>query len=112
MKIDLKQSDEIWTQDGHRLGHPHRIYHRMDEINPALELYPAYVHVLSFDLGDDFYIPTDFLNGRNADSGHVLLSVPMETVLKNSWDRLPDFVIQKVARPEELPGKLFSNGGG
>ncbi len=105
--ITLTKSDEVWTQDDYRLGHPNRLFHRTDGIDPDLELYADYVHVMSFDLGDDFYIPTDFIDGRNPENGRITLTVPMETVLKNTWNRIPDFVVHKEAQAEELPGKIF-----
>lgn len=107
MTIQLKQSDEIWTQDGHLLGHPHRIYHRTKDINPILRLYADYVQVVSFEIGEDYYVPTDFIDGRYSDNGRITLAVPMKTVQKNTWNRLPDFVVHGEARRENLPGRLF-----
>jgi hypothetical protein len=109
MEIELKQSDEIWTKDDQRLGHPHRLYHRIRDINPALQLYADYVHVVSFEMGFDYYIPLSFLNGRNPDNDHITLKVPMKTVYKNTWNRIPDFVVHGDVEWEDLPGKPFDN---
>jgi len=103
----LKQTDEIWTKDGQLLGHPHRIYHRVKDVNPALKLYADCVHIVSFKMGIGFFVPTDFINDHNATNDHITLTVPMKKVQKNAWDRLPTFVAYKQARCEDLPGKPF-----
>lgn len=107
MEIELKKSNEIWTKDGQKLGHPHRIYHRIRDINPALRLYADYVHIVSFELGIHFYIPLDFINDHNPGNEHITLTVPMKTVQRNTWDRLPDFVARGEAEREDLPGNPF-----
>lgn len=103
----LRKSDEVWTEDGQKLGHPHRLYHRISSIDPALGYYASYLRVMSYDMGDDFYVPTDFIAGR-AD-GQVRLSVSMKRVLQETWDRLPDFIPQGQASTEEIPGTLFDS---
>ncbi len=103
LNFKLKKYDEVWTKDGHRLGEAHCIYHRTKDINPLLQLYPAYVHVVSLELGDDFWIPTDYLGGRDEETGHVTLTVPMEVVQERTWTRMPEFIIEKEAIKEDLP---------
>ena len=107
MEIELKQSDEIWTKDGQKLGHPHRLYHRIRDINTALQLYADYVYVVSFEMGIDYYIPLDFFDGHNPGNDHVTLTLSMKTVQKNTWNRLPDFVAHGEAECEDLLGKPF-----
>jgi len=107
MEIELKQSEEIWTKDGQKLGRPHRLYHRIRDVNTSLRLYADYVHIVSFDLGMHFYIPLDFLDGHSPDNDHVSLTVPMKTIQKNTWDRIPDFVAHGEAEWEDLPGNPF-----
>jgi len=105
MENELKQSDEIWTKDDQKLGHARRLCHRTKDISPALKLYADYVYVVSFETGIDYYIPLDFLDGLNPDNDHITLTVPMKKVQKDSWSRLPDFVVHREVEWEDLPGK-------
>lgn len=102
MSIDVKRGEEVWTSDGNRLGTARRLHHRQEEIDPELELYATYLHVVSFDLGDDFYVPTDYIDGRD-ENGRVLITESMQKVQDHTWTRLPDFIAQGEDEEEELP---------
>lgn len=104
MSIDIKRGEEVWTSDGDRLGTVRRLHHRQEEINPELELYATYLHVVSFDLGDDFYVPTDYIDGRDK-NGRILLTESMQKIQDRTWTRLPDFVAQGKDKEEELPAE-------
>jgi hypothetical protein len=57
---------------------------------------------VSFELGDDFYVPTDFVAGRDPQTGHITLTVTEKKVANKTWTRLPDFILHGEARQEEL----------
>ena len=71
-------------------------------MDPELELYEYYVYVFSFDVGDDYYVPTDFIS-QDGDNGRFTLNLTMNEAMDKGWSRLPDFVIKKEAIREELP---------
>lgn len=105
MELTLKESDEIWTKDGEHLGQAHRLYHRSEGIDPDLQLYASYLYVVSFGSGDDYYVPTDFIDGREDDTDRVILTVPMQEVLDQTWSREPDFIARGKAVTEALPNE-------
>lgn len=105
MEAELRQGDEIWTADGHKLGRADQLLHRLEGIDPELKLYASYLIVENFDLGDEYYVPTDFISGRDGDSGRLKLSVKHKRVLSETWTRMPDFVARNRYRKENLPGR-------
>lgn len=109
MDHDIKKQDEIWTADNRRLGFAMALYYRLNDIDPDLQLYAAYLAVNNFDYGEEFYIPTDFISGKDAQSGRLELSVPLSKVMDRTWFRLPDFIAKKQFQLEKLPEKQTSN---
>lgn len=102
MESNIKRLAEVWTADDKRLGLAKSLYHRETGSDPALKLYPTYLEVESFDYGDDFYVPTDFVSASGQELGRVALSVSLQKVLENTWSRMPDFIAAGKARKEEL----------
>ena len=94
--------DEVWTADEQKLGLAHHLYHRTDEVNPELEYYASYLEVESFEIGEIYYITTDFVAGRDPDLRRVTLAVDLKTVLKRTWARMPDFIAHNNAEKEAL----------
>lgn len=106
MALALTRLDEVWTRDGQRLGQARLLYHRTAAAEPAdpdLKLYPTYLYVVSLEIGDDYYIPTEFIAGHDPVSKRVTLTAPMADVLEETWTRIPDFVARGEAREEALP---------
>ena len=103
MELRFKKFDEFVTRDEIVLGEAHRVYHRTGEVDPELMLYASYVHVVSLATGDDYYVPTDFIVGRDPATGVIRLSVTMKQVEALTWTRIPDFVAHGQAREEALP---------
>lgn len=103
MEIDIKKLDEVWTSDDKMLGLAQQMFHRIDEVNPDLRLYASYLEVENFDYGEVFYVPTDFIEERELESGRTLLSVTHSQVMNNTWFRMPDFVAHGQDRKETLP---------
>jgi hypothetical protein len=103
MEDSIKKLEEIWTAEGKKLGLAKYLYHRQNEINPKLQLYARYLEVENFEYGDDYYVPTDFIEGRDPESGKISLSVSFDEVMKRTWFRMPDFIAHGDSRREELP---------
>ena len=106
MAVEVTQSDQVCTREGYPLGQAHSLYHRTPAAEPAdpeLKLYPTYLYVVSLDIGDDYYIPTDFIGGRDPESNRVTLTATMADVMDETWSRIPDFVARGQAHEEILP---------
>ena len=102
MNLNLKKKDEIWSKDGHLLGQVNQIYHRTNDVNPELELYARYLHVFSLELGDDYYLPMEFIT-EDKETGRFTFDMTMEKVVAKGWSRLPTFIVEGESTEEELP---------
>ncbi|MGD2050314.1 MAG: hypothetical protein PVH03_12495 [Chloroflexota bacterium] len=103
MEDSINKLEEIWTAEDKKLGLAKYLYHRQSEINPKLQLYARYLEVENFEYGDDYYVPTDFIEGRDPESGKIRLSLSFDEVMKRTWFRMPDFIAHGDCRREELP---------
>jgi hypothetical protein len=103
MDLEIKMLDEVWTSDDRPLGFAQRLYHRRGQIDPDLLLFASYLLVANYQFGDDYYVPTDFIAGRDPASGRVALSVTAAEALRRAWSRQPDFVAFNDALEEPLP---------
>ncbi|MEW5985555.1 MAG: hypothetical protein AB1791_02880, partial [Chloroflexota bacterium] len=85
--MEIHKLDEVWTADQKKLGVAHHLHHALGEVNPDLKLYASYLEVESFELGDDYFIPTDFIAGRDPAGGRVNLDATLKKVLEETWVR-------------------------
>ena len=104
METEIYKRDEVWTADEQRLGIALQLFHRIEESNPALQLYASYLKVEDYDYGEIFYVPTDFVAERQVETGRILLSKKRDDAMRLTWFRMPDFVAQGQSRKEALPG--------
>jgi hypothetical protein len=102
MNLNLKDEDEIWSKDGHLMGLANHIYHRTNEVNPKLELYGRYLHVFSLELGDDYYVPMEFIT-EDKETGRFTVGLTMKEAVAKGWSRLPNFIVEGQSTKEELP---------
>lgn len=102
MEIKVKKLDEVWTADGKKLGLAQQLFHRLDEINPDLQLYASYLEVENYDYGEVFYIPTDFIDESPGESNRLTLTLTRDKILQRTWFRMPNFVASNQARRELL----------
>lgn len=98
----IKFLDEVWTEDGHKLGEVHHIHHRPGGADPELLLYETYLEVQDFGLGMTYYIPTDFIQ-VDAVTGRIIVNETLRGVQRNRWHHRPPFIAGGYARTEELP---------
>ncbi|MCB8984658.1 MAG: hypothetical protein H6659_12590 [Ardenticatenaceae bacterium] len=101
--LTIKRHTAVWTQDQDLLGDAMHIYHRLDNINPALKYYAAYLDVFSFELGEHYYIPLEFVEGMDGANGRLILTITRKKVEDNTWNRMPGFIANGKARKEDLP---------
>lgn len=98
----VKKYTQVVTSDDFLLGVALRIHHRLEEIDPDLKLYAAYLQVSSRDLGTHFYIPTEFIKEYDPAGGKLILSVALEIVEDEIWSREPTFIAGELGEIEEL----------
>lgn len=102
MDFTVNELEEIWTADDKKLGVANAVYHRLEGVNPELGYYATYLHVQNFDYGDDYYIPTDFLKGRDEKTGLLVVQKTFQQILENTWTRMPEFILHGNGRIEKL----------
>ena len=100
--IAIKKGTPVTTADGQHLGEAVRLYERQDGANPALKLYAAYLKVRSPELGDQYYVPLEFVAEIDAISGEVNLTLTERQVEAATLSRLPQFVAAGLAQTLEL----------
>lgn len=107
MEISVRDRDEVWSRDDFKLGVARAIHYRPpEEVNPEEQLYAVYLEVVSYELGDDLFVPTEFLGERDETSGRVTVTVPLKVIMKRTWWRAPEFVAKgqgKAVRLSTLP---------
>jgi hypothetical protein len=101
MDTPIKKLEEVWTADGQKLGLAVHLYHRLEEIDPAVELYERYLEVCNLEIGDNYFVPMEFLR-RDGEGGRLVTAVNLQEVLERTWTRQPDFVFSGAGRREEL----------
>ncbi len=101
--ITIKKHTAVWTHDNDLLGDALHIYHRLENVNPALKYYAAYLDVFSFELGEHYFIPLEFVEGFDAANGRLTLAVSRKKVEDHTWNRMPSFIANGKARKEDLP---------
>ena len=102
-EITIQPNDEVWTSDEVKLGVARSAFFRPEEeVNPADLLFAVYLKVEDFTLGEDFFVPTDYIAYRE-DDGRVILDASMKEVLQRTWSRAPEFAAKRLGRREPLP---------
>lgn len=108
MEISVRERDEVWSSDGFKLGVARAIHYRPPkEVNPEEQLYATYLEVVSYELGDDLFVPAEFLGEREASNSRLTLKVPLKVVMHRTWWRAPEFVAKALGR--EVPLESVSD---
>ena len=102
MELNVNKLDEVWTADGKKLGLAQQLFHRLDEINPCVQLYATYLVVENYEFGEVFYVPTDFIAEPQEESQQLTLLLTRDQILQRTWFRMPNFVASDQARKESL----------
>jgi hypothetical protein len=103
MALKITNLERVWTKDGHHLGEAHRLYHRTHDINPEWEFYKTYLQVVSFEKGESYYIPTEFIADYAQEDEEIYLTVTMKELMDRTWFRTPDFIALSDDEIEVLP---------
>lgn len=102
MEPGIRMLEKVWTADGLMLGLTQRLFHRATGVDPELQYYASYVEVENYELGSTYFVPLDFFEGRDPESGDLNLSVTFQVVLERTWARLPTFIARGEGTPEPL----------
>jgi hypothetical protein len=103
METNFRDRDEVWSSDDVKLGLARALHYRPpQDVSPGEQLYAAYLEVVNFELGDDLFIPTDFLDPRDEDTGRIYVKFPMKTIMQRTWWRAPEFAAKKLGREVRL----------
>lgn len=106
METTIKRRDRVVTTDGYQLGLARNLHYRPEaDVNVEEQLYPIYLEVENFELGDDFFVPLEYIVGRDPETGEISVDVTMKKVLQYTWSRMPEFVALMRGRKEPLPGR-------
>lgn len=104
METTIKWQDRVVTADGYLLGLARNLHHRPeDEVNAEDQLYSVYLEVNNFELGDDFFVPLEFILDRDPETRTINLDATMKEALQLTWSRMPEFVALMQGRKEPLP---------
>ena len=103
MEIDIRKLEEVWSSDDKLFGLAQYVFMREEGADPDLQLYEGYLGVENYELGEIFYIPLDFITGRDHMGERVLVSATFSEALQQTWTRIPHFVAHGDGRKEELP---------
>lgn len=105
MEPKIHKGDQVETADGVSLGQALVLYRRLDEVDPDLKLYEFYLESVNLNMGDEFYLPTDFID--RYENGTVYLSLTMAQVQAETMMRMPKFVAARKGERIALePGKF------
>ena len=99
---ELRRGTAVWTADDQDIGYAIRLHHRQNDVNPDLKLYGSYLELFSIPLGGATYIPTDFIRDYAPADDKLLLSVTLNEIAKESWERIPTFIAHGQATTEAL----------
>ncbi len=103
IETTIQEGDRVLSADGYDLGVARSLHYRpAEEVNPQEQLYAVYLQVMNFEMGDEFYIPVDFLEPRGEEQEVVRLSVPVRFVQRRAWSRAPEFVAMQLGTTERL----------
>lgn len=99
----IKKLDEVWSTDQKLLGLAQTLHVREEGVDPELQLFGAYLQVENYDLGEIFYVPTDFITSRIDANKKIVVSATFTEALRKTWTRMPDFVAQGNGQKVDLP---------
>lgn len=102
MNHELKQDLSVITADDYQLGQTHTLYHRQGPAYPERNLYSTYLMVVNMTIGDEYYVPTVFIDETRDDATAVWLTLSRDEINKMQLTRLPQFVADDEFTEEKL----------
>lgn len=108
--IYLHASATAYAAGGRRLGRVQALYRRMDQsrVDPAKKVFSDYVEIVNLDIGDDFYIPTNYIS--HSDEDGLYFSKSFEEIKSETLNRKPRFIAHGRSQPLHLLPKPEDRG--
>lgn len=103
MKQNLKQNHPVLTADAYRLGQTHSLYHRQEPAQPELRLFATYLMVVNMTIGDEYYVPTAYIDETKAEKTAVYLTLTRQEIQTQQLTRIPQFIVEERCDEEPLP---------
>ena len=103
MRPNLKQNSPILTADAYHLGQAHTLYHRQEPAEPELRLFATYLIVGNMTIGDEFYVPTTYIDEAREEGTAVYLTLTHQDIQKQQLTRIPQFIVEERGNEESLP---------
>lgn len=101
MTFDVRTYDTVYTADGSELGAAMTLYVR-PEADPGHKDFDQYLMILRLEEGDEYYIPTNFIDAQTSETGRVRLSLTMAEVEESNLKQRPPFIERGEANEESL----------
>ncbi|MBK8905188.1 MAG: hypothetical protein IPM53_28660 [Anaerolineaceae bacterium] len=106
MTHNLKQNLPVLTADEYRLGQAHTLYHRQEPAEPEHTLFASYLMVVNMTIGDDYYVPTAYIDEARAEGTAVHLTLTRDDIQNKTLTRTPQFIVDDRYNEEKLaPGE-------
>lgn len=102
MTHNLKQNLPVLTTDEYKLGQAHTVYHREEAAKPERSLFSSYLMVVNMTIGDDYYVPTTYIDDTRDGEAAVWLTLTHDEIKEKQLTRLPQFVANDQFREEKL----------
>lgn len=112
MTFDIRKTDRIFTADGFELGQASSLYIR-PEADPQHRDYDQYLMVINLEEGDEYYIPTNYVDTQASATGEVRLSLTRSEIESIDLKQRPPFIERGEANEEALadePSPLEKEG--
>lgn len=89
MSRTILQDTPVLTKDNVLLGQTHAYHRRVEQGKPAVSLYPLYLMIVNLTVGDDFYIPTDFIDDEKSTDDKIWLTLTEKEIEVKQYTRMP-----------------------
>lgn len=100
MNKTVWQDTAVITKDKYLLGQTHAFFNRVPSGKPHYGPYPTYLVVKNFTIGDDFYIPTEFVDVERSSEQEIWLSITDGDIREKQFSIRPvDDAYEKVELP-------------
>lgn len=87
--VRITKNTPVYTSDHYVLGQTHAYHHRLQKPHPELGLYPTFLMIVNFTIGDDFYIPTVFIDRDKSTNEEIWLTISKKEIEVKQYTRLP-----------------------
>lgn len=100
MDKTIWQDTAVITADKYLLGQTHSFQNRVETGKTKYGPYSTYLVVKNFSIGDDFFIPTDFVDVEKSTENEIWLSLTDKQIRQKNFTVRPvDDMYEKVKLP-------------